>query len=147
MRIDVCDWQFPITTELVDSIDAVRLFCALVPASFMMLSIGVSAYIAHRDLDFILGIFKKSYAIIYHGRMQPGDKWSLWSRLSLVSHLSVTLMLAQRYVRNGMIDPEELKRLPDSIRKRMIVCALLVMCSFISMCVSFCILINCGYAS
>lgn len=127
------------------SIEAVRLLCALIHASIMMCGVGVSGYIARRDLDFILGIFKNSYAIIYHGRMQPGDKWSSWSRLSLVSHLSVTLMLAQRYVRNGMIDPEELNRLPDSIRKRMIVCALLVISSFVSMCISFCVLAYCGY--
>lgn len=96
----------------------INLFLLLVSLLVSLIGVGVSCYIGYRDLDVVLNIFKSSYAVAYYGRMPPG-KWSFATRLSLASNLSGTIAWSSRYIRSGMLDPEELARLPASIKTRM----------------------------
>lgn len=82
-----------------------------------LIGLGINCYVAYRDLDAVLNIFKNSYAVNY-GRM-PSGRWSVTTRISLAYNLSGTIVRSGSYFRRGMLDPEELARLPVSI-KRMI---------------------------
>mgnify|MGYP003407355504 FL=1 len=98
---------------------SVKLFFLLAPLLVGLIGLGVNCYVACRDLDAVLSVFKNSYAVMYYGRM-PSGKWTFAMRLSLASNLSGTIAWSSRYVRRGMLDPEELARLPVSIKRRMI---------------------------
>ncbi|WP_150645468.1 hypothetical protein [Pseudomonas fluorescens] len=96
----------------------INLFLVLASLLVGLIGVGVSCYIGYRDLDVVLNIFKNSYAVTYYGRMPPG-KWSFATRLSLASNLSGIIAWSSRYIQSGMLDPEELARLPASIKTRM----------------------------
>lgn len=98
---------------------SVKLFFLLAPLMVGLIGLGINCYVACRDLDVVSSVFKNSYAVMYYGRM-PSEKWTFVARLSLASNLSGTIAWSSRYVRRGMLDPEELARLPVSIKRRMI---------------------------
>lgn len=96
----------------------IKLFLVFASVLVSLVGMGVNCYVAYRDLDVVLNIFKNSCAITYYGRMPP-DKWTFATRLSLAYKLSGTIAWSSRYIRNGMLDPEEFACLPRSIRRRM----------------------------
>lgn len=81
-----------------------------------LMGVGINIYVGYRDLDLVLSIFMKSYAIEYYGRPR---EWSFSSRLSLAHSFSGIIGWSSRYLRNGMLDPEEFSRLPKAVVKRM----------------------------
>ena len=97
---------------------SVKLFFLLAPLLVGLIGLGINCYVAYRDLDAVLSIFKNSFAVNY-GRM-PSGRWSFATRLSFANNLSGTIVWSSGYVRRGMLDPEELARLPVSIKRRMI---------------------------
>lgn len=120
--------------------ELVKLCLVLAPLLISTIGVGVNCYIAHRDLDVVLNVFKKSYAVTYYGRMPPG-KWSFVTRLFLASNLSGTIAWSSRYIRRGMLDPEELARLPVSIKMRIIWSSVLTTGGFVGLCVVFVVLV------
>lgn len=76
----------------------------------------LNIYIGYRDLDTVWNIFSKSYAIWYHGWT---SQWSFRARISHAYDYASVLGWSSRYLRNGMLIPEEYSRLPIPIRKRM----------------------------
>jgi hypothetical protein len=81
-----------------------------------LVGVCVNVYIGYRDLDVVLSIFRNSYGITYYGRPR---EWSFFLRLSLTFSLSGTIARSGRYLRNGMLVPEEFAYLPIAIRRRM----------------------------
>jgi hypothetical protein len=110
----------------------VKLFLVLTPLLVSFIAVGINCYTAYRDLDAVLDIFKNSYAVTYYGRM-PSGKWSFATRLSLATNLSGTIAWSSRYVRRGMLDPEELARLPVSIKTRMMWSSVLSISGFVGL--------------
>lgn len=77
--------------------------------------VGVNFYIACRDLDVVQKNFKNSYIVTCYG----GCEGSFFSRCIWASIVSGTVLWPNKHVRNGSLDPEELARLPVSIKLRM----------------------------
>jgi hypothetical protein len=117
----------------------IKLFLVLAPLLVSFIGVGVSCYVACRDLDVVLSTFKSSYAIAYYGRMPPG-KWTFATRFSLTSKLSGIIAWSSRYIRNGMLDSEEFACLPRAIRRRMKWSAGLTISGFVGPCVVFVVL-------
>lgn len=109
-----------------------KLFLVLASLLISFIGVGINCYIARRDLDVVLDIFKHRCAVTYYGGM-PSGKWTFATRLSLASKLSGTIAWSSRYVRHGMRDPEELARLPVSIKTRMMWSSVFSVSGFIAM--------------
>jgi hypothetical protein len=75
----------------------------------------IICYVAIRDLDTVFDNFKNSYAISYY----RDSGHSFVARWVLASVVSGYVLWPDKHVRNGMLDPQELTRLPTSIRRRM----------------------------
>lgn len=85
------------------------------PLMVALTGVAINCYIAFRDMDVVLGNFKNSYAITSFG----GGGRSFFSRCILASIVSGGVLWPSRHIRNGTLDPEELARLPVSIKCRM----------------------------
>lgn len=96
----------------------VKILVFLSPYILFFIGMAISCYIGYRDLDVVLGIFKKSWGVLYYGRMQEGN-WTLRTRTFLASNLSGTLAWPGRNLRKGMLEPDELAQLPLPIQARM----------------------------
>ncbi|UVJ44660.1 hypothetical protein NVV94_03375 [Pseudomonas sp. LS1212] len=87
------------------------------PLFVSFIGVGVNCYIACRDLDVILNNFKNSYVITSCGGMWEGG--SFFARCMLTAMISGGVLWPNKHIRNGSLDPEELARLPVSIKLRM----------------------------
>lgn len=83
--------------------------------AFFLIASTINIYIGYRDLSVVFDIFSKGWAILYYGRCPP-EKMTFLSRTALAFHLSGTLAWPGRYIRNGILEPEELAQLPAFIQ-------------------------------
>lgn len=92
-------------------------FLFFLPALLLIASIGVNLYMVHRDLVKVLDNFKSSVIVSSYG-----DIWgrgSIHARYTLVSIIAGIFMFADKHIRNGVLDREELDSLPGGIKFRM----------------------------
>lgn len=92
-------------------------FLFFLPALLLIASIGVNLYMVHRDLVKVLDNFKKSTIVSSYG-----DIWgrgSIHARYTLVNIIAGIFMFADKHIRKGVLDREELDSLPGDIRLRM----------------------------
>ncbi|SEN65679.1 hypothetical protein SAMN04487857_1323 [Pseudomonas sp. ok272] len=78
---------------------------------------AVNCYIACKDLDAVLKNFKKSRIIVSYGGLW--GKGTFTARYMLATIVSGSVLLPGRHIRNGVLDSEELVRLPPTIKLRM----------------------------
>ena len=87
------------------------------PLLLGFIGVGINCYIACRDLNTILEVFRKSYIITSYGDMWGGGSFS--ARCVLASIVSGGVLFPKKHIRNGTLDPEELACLPATIKLRM----------------------------
>ncbi|WP_339499050.1 hypothetical protein [Pseudomonas silesiensis] len=99
------------------SLVLIKLFLVFGPLLIGFIGIGVNCYVACRDLNAILDIFKKSYVVTSYGDIWGGGSFS--ARCVLASIISGVVLFPKKHIRNWTLDPEELACLPASIKLRM----------------------------
>lgn len=94
----------------------IKLLLALLPFVVGFIGIGVNSYVARRDFDVILKTFEKSWIVVSYVNLW-GD--GLFSRSTISMMVAGTVVWPNRHLREGTLYPEELARLPRSVRLRM----------------------------
>ena len=87
------------------------------PLLIGFIGVGVNCYIACRDLNAILGVFKKSNIVTSYGDVWGNGSFS--ARCVLASIVSGNVLFPRKHICNGSLDPDELACLPASIKTRM----------------------------
>jgi hypothetical protein len=87
------------------------------PLLIGFIGVGINCYIAYRDLNAILSVFRKSSIVTSYGDVWGNGSFS--ARCVLASIVSGGVLFPKKHIRNGSLDPEELACLPASIKLRM----------------------------
>lgn len=95
-----------------------KLFFSLfAPLALGLAGAGVNSYVACRDLEVVLKVFKKSPIVTSYADVWAGGSFFSRSALSMV--VAGSVMWPYKHIRNGSLDAQELACLPGSIKLRM----------------------------
>jgi len=97
----------------------IRIACLLAPFMIALPGVFMILFLAYRNLDTILTIFPNS---VYVKRQKAmwGSRDPL-SRFILTSSLAAVALWPDRHIRRGELDESEVRKLPLSIKRRMVI--------------------------
>jgi len=97
----------------------IRIACLLAPFMIALPGVLMILFLAYRSLDTILTVFPNS---VYVKRQKAmwGSRDPL-SRFILTSSLAAVALWPDRHIRRGELDESEVRKLPLSIKRRMVI--------------------------
>ncbi|OEC35686.1 hypothetical protein SAMN05216600_104222 [Pseudomonas cuatrocienegasensis] len=96
-----------------------QIACLLAPFVISLSGVFIIIVMGFRNLDVILATFPNSEYVKRQKVMWGGS--SLPSRFILTSSLAAVALWPNNYIKRGELDENEVKKLPNSIKRRMIV--------------------------
>lgn len=102
----------------LNTADKVFLIVGLLDFGGLIIWIGVVLHMAYTRMDFLLEFFKNSPGVMDLSHIKHGGPLG---RLVVIGSISGYVTFSRFYVQRGCVNAEDVKNLPDSIRRKLVV--------------------------
>lgn len=96
----------------------------------MLICLAVALHMAYTKIDLMLEHLKNCTAIMARAPLKHGGPWG---RLLLIGGISGILTFPNYYLKRGELCPEDLKKFPETLKRKLVVMQWIIIVLMISM--------------